>query len=153
MTSSGAISDPLLNRNVSSQKLINTDDHGKIGVLVPVSWSEQSDRFLARRFEGKFNTGDSTDQAVIWDSQKNHINTVAPTRRKDEHEKIAVLLGWSKNKPDHALFRAGEIGEENWPLVQVSSDGKTLDTTDGDQPITFGKTITELWAGPQVAFR
>ena len=153
MTSSGPISDPLLNRNVSSQKLINTDDHGKIGVLVPVSWSEQSDRFLARRFEGKFNTGDSTDQAVIWDSQKNHINTVAPTRRKDEHEKIAVLLGWSKNKPDHALFRAGEIGEENWPLVQVSSDGKTLDTTDGDQPITFGKTITELWAGPQVAFR
>ena len=112
MASTAPISDPLLNTKVSFVEEANTNSSGKIGVLVPVSWSEKSDRFLARKFEGKFNTGDSTDHAVIWDRQKNHINTVAPAREEHEHEKIAVLLGWSKNKPDHALFRAGEMGEE-----------------------------------------
>ena len=146
MASTAPISDPLLkiNRNVSSSEAVDTNS-GNIGVLVPVSWSEKSDRFLARKFAGKFNTGDSTDQAVIWDRHKNHINTVAPAREEHEHEKIAVLLGWSKNRPDHALFRAGEMGEENWPLVQVRSDGQSLNTTDADQPITFGQQITEVW--------
>ncbi|TVP60650.1 MAG: hypothetical protein EA343_16880 [Nodularia sp. (in: Bacteria)] len=153
MASTAPISDPLLNKKVSSLEAVDTSSSGKIGVLVPVSWSEKSDRFLARKFEGKFNTGDSTDQAVIWDRQKNHINTVAPAREEHEHEKIAVLLGWSKNKPDHALFRAGEMGEENWPLVQVTTDGQTVDPTDADQPMTFGPKITEVWAGPQVASR
>ncbi len=50
--------------------------------------------------------------AVIWDRQKNHANTVAPISHEDEHEKIAVLLGWSKSQPDNVLFRAGEMGEE-----------------------------------------
>ncbi|MFB2739570.1 hypothetical protein [Umezakia ovalisporum] len=153
MASTAPIGDPVSNKNLPSLEAEDTNQNGKIGVLVPVSWSQKSDRFLARKFEGKFNTGDSTDQAVIWDSEKNHINTVAPHRGEHEHEKIAVLLGWSKNKPDHALFRAGEMGEENWPLVQVSTDGKTLDTTDADQPITFGQKIPELWASPQVASR
>ena len=153
MASTAPLSDPLLHRNVSSLEAVDTTMSGKIGVLVPVSWSEKSDRFLARKFEGKFNTGDSTDHAVIWDRQKNHIHTVAPAREEHEHEKIAVLLGWSKNQPDHALFRAGEMGEEDWPLVQVTTDGKTVNTTDADQPITFGKKITEVWAGPQFASR
>ncbi|MBE9053500.1 hypothetical protein IQ243_24450 [Nostocales cyanobacterium LEGE 11386] len=153
MASTAPLRDPLLNTNLASPEPVDTDRNGRIGVLVPVSWSEKSDRFLARKFEGKFNTGDSTDQAVIWDRQRNHINTVAPAREEHEHEKIAVLLGWSKNQPDHALFRAGEMGEEDWPLVQVASDGKTLNTTDTDQPITFGKKVTEVWAGPQVASR
>ncbi|MBW4556373.1 MAG: hypothetical protein KME59_10615 [Trichormus sp. ATA11-4-KO1] len=153
MASTAPLSDPLLNTNLASPEPVDTDRNGRIGVLVPVSWSEKSDRFLARKFEGKFNTGDSTDQAVIWDRQRNHINTVAPAREEHEHEKIAVLLGWSKNQPDHALFRAGEMGEEDWPLVQVASDGKTLNTTDTDQPITFGKKVTQVWASPQVASR
>jgi hypothetical protein len=51
------------------------------------------------------------------------------------------------------LFRAGELGEENWPLMQVANDGKTITTTDNDRPITFGKKVTEIWAGPQVAYR
>ena len=153
MASTAPINDPLLNRKASSPEAVDANTSGKIGVLVPVSWSEKSDRFLARKFEGKFNTGDSTDQAVIWDRQKNHINTVAPAREEHEHEKIAVLLGWSKNKPDHALFRAGEMGEEDWPLVQVTTDGQTVNTTDADQPMTFGRKVTEIWAGPQVASR
>lgn len=152
MLSTGPMSDPLLNTKDSSV-VADTGMSGQIGVLVPVSWSEKGDRFLARKFKGKFNTGDSTDHAVIWDLQKNYINTVAPAREAHEHEKIAVLLGWSKNKPDHALFRSGEMGEENWPLVQVTTDGQTLDTTDADQPITFGQKITQVWPGPQFASR
>jgi len=153
MASTSPVSDPLLKvKAVKAAFPEETDTNGQIGVLVPVSWSEKGDRFLARKFEGIFNTGDSTDSAVIWDRQKNHVNTVAPAN-EEEHEKIAVLLGWSKIQPDHALFRAGELGEENWPLMQVANDGKTVTTTDDDQPITFGKKITEIWAGPQVAYR
>ncbi|MDZ8110418.1 MAG: hypothetical protein RM338_33140 [Nostoc sp. DedQUE12a] len=154
MASTTPVSDPLLKakafKAVSAEE---TDTSGQIGVLVPVSWSEKGDRFLARKFEGVFNTGDSTDSAVIWDRQKNHANTVAPANEEQDDEKIAVLLGWSKSQPDHVLFRAGELGEENWPLVKVANDGKTVTTTDDDQPITFGKQVTEIWAGPQVAYR
>ncbi|MBW4675713.1 MAG: hypothetical protein KME52_17310 [Desmonostoc geniculatum HA4340-LM1] len=154
MASTSPVSDPLLKakafKAVSAEE---TDTSGQIGVLVPVSWSEKGDRFLARKFEGIFNTGDSTDSAVIWDRQNNHANTVAPANQENEDEKIAVLLGWSKSQPDHVLFRAGELGEENWPLVKVANDGNTVTTTDDDQPITFGKQVTEIWAGPQVAYR
>ncbi|MBN3899028.1 MAG: hypothetical protein HWQ41_28275 [Nostoc sp. NOS(2021)] len=154
MASTNAVSDPLLKvKAVKAASSEETDTNGKIGVLVPVSWSEKGDRFLARKFEGIFNTGDSTDSAVIWDRQKNRANTVSPANQEEQHDKIAVLLGWSKSQPDHVLFRAGELGEENWPLMQVANDGKTVRTTDDDQPITFGKKITEIWAGPQVAYR
>jgi hypothetical protein len=52
------------------------------------------------------------------------------------------------------LFRAGELGEENWPLVQVASDGKTINVSnDGDQPVTFGTRDRQVWAEPQVASR
>ncbi|AFZ26661.1 hypothetical protein Cylst_4588 [Cylindrospermum stagnale PCC 7417] len=153
MAATSPVSDPLLKTQAVS--LEETEDtNGTIGVLVPVSWSEKGDRFLARKFEGVFNTADSTDRAVIWDRQQNQANTVAPAQEEDEHEKIAVLLGWSKSQPNNVLFRAGELGEENWPLVQVASDGKTVTTTtDADQPITFGERLTQVWAEPQVASR
>ncbi|MEA5577318.1 hypothetical protein [Anabaena sp. UHCC 0451] len=151
MAKTAAISDPLLNQSISAHK---TDTEGKIGVLVPISWSATGDRFLARKFVGIFNTADVTDHAVIWNRQENLTKTVAPTQNEDEHEKIAILLGWSKKQPDHVLFRAGELGEENWPLVQVASDGKSTNvTTDGDQPVTFGVRDTQVWAEPQVASR
>ncbi|MBD2384852.1 hypothetical protein [Cylindrospermum sp. FACHB-282] len=152
MAATSPVSDPLL--RMPAVPVEQTDTNGTIGVLVPVSWSEKGDRFLARKFEGIFNTADSTDRAVIWDRQQNQANTVAPAQEEDEHEKIAVLLGWSKSQPNNVLFRAGELGEENWPLVQVASDGKTVTTTtDADQPITFGERLTQVWAEPQVASR
>jgi hypothetical protein len=151
MAKTAVISDPLLNQPISAQE---TDTEGKIGVLVPVSWSQKGDRFLARKFVGIFNTADVTDHAVIWDRQENHTKTVAPAQEEDEHEKIAILLGWSKKQPDHVLFRAGELGEENWPLIQVASDGKSVNVTnDGDQAVTFGERDTQIWAEPQVASR
>lgn len=143
--------DPLLKSRGGAEKM---DNEGKIGVLVPVSWSEKGDRFLARKFVGIFNTADVTDHALIWDRQQNHTQTVAPPQGENEHEKIAILLGWSKKQPDHALFRSGELGEENWPLVQVSSDGKSVNvSTDDDQPVTFGERGGQVWAEPQVASR
>ncbi|MBD2442174.1 hypothetical protein H6G25_02920 [Dolichospermum sp. FACHB-1091] len=143
--------DPLLNKEASLSE--KADNDGKIGVLVPVSWSEKGDRFLARKFVAIFNTADATDQAVIWNRQQNNINVVNPVQSEDDHEKIAILLGWSKKQPNNVLFRAGELGEENWPLVQVANDGKTVDiSAEEDQPITFGEK-TRIWADPQVASR
>jgi hypothetical protein len=143
--------DALLNVKLSSP---DPNGEGTIGVLVPVSWSEKGDRFLARRFEAVFNTSDASDSAVIWDRQKNNTNTVAPSDgNEQEHDKISVLLGWSKNQPDNVMFRTGELGDENWPLVTVSSDGKTGAATEVDQPTTYGEQVTQVWAGPQVAYR
>ncbi|MBW4610454.1 MAG: hypothetical protein KME22_25390 [Hassallia sp. WJT32-NPBG1] len=148
--------DALLNVKLSSP---DPNGEGTIGVLVPVSWSEKGDRFLARRFEAVFNTSDASDSAVIWDRQKNNTNIVAPSNIENagsgeqEQDKISVLLGWSKNQPDNVMFRTGELGDENWPLVTVSSDGKTGAATEVDEPTTYGEQVTQVWAGPQVAYR
>lgn len=150
ISSTAPINDPLLKVKLSSPQ---QNTQGTIAVLVPVSWSENGDRFLARKFEGLMNTSDATDRAVIWDRQKNHSQSVTPAEEKHEHEEIAVLLGWSKARPDQVLFRTGEIGEDKWPLVTVSHDGSTQLATTADQPVTFGEKIKEVWAGPPVAYR
>lgn len=151
MSKTAEINDPLLDQAFIPQQ---TDKAGKIGVLVPVSWSQKGDRFLARKFIGIFNTADVTDHAVVWDRQQNHTRTVAPAQKEDDHEKISILLGWSQKQPDHVLFRTGELGEENWPLVQVASDGTGVNiTTDDDQPVTFGERNNTIWSEPQVASR
>jgi hypothetical protein len=137
--------------NVKAEPDANRE--GTIGVLVPISWSEKGDRFLARRFEGVMNTSDVSDYAVVWHRDKNHTNTVGPAHQETDHEKISILLGWSKSQPNHVLFRTGEMGDENWPLVTVADDGKTASATEVDQPITFGNQSVQVWAGPQVAYR
>ncbi|MBG0743908.1 hypothetical protein FLX35_02370 [Cylindrospermopsis raciborskii LB2897] len=132
----------------------DTNNQGKIAILVPVSWSEKGDQFLARKFVGTFNTADVTDNAVIWNRQQNTITTVVPPQGPGEHEKIAILLGWSKKQPNYVLFRSGELGEENWPLVQVSGDGKNINMNiSDDQPITFGNKGQSIWLDPEVAAR
>jgi hypothetical protein len=131
-----------------------TNNQGKIEILVPVSWSEKGDRFLARKFVGTFNTADVTDNAVIWDRQQNTTTTVVPPQGAGDHEKIAILLGWSKKQPNYVLFRSGELGEENWPLVQVSGDGKNVNMSiSDDQPITFGNKRQNIWSDPEIAAR
>jgi hypothetical protein len=145
--------------SLNNDVLVNTkaapdaNGEGTIGVLVPVSWSEKGDRFLARRFEGVMNTSDVSDYAVIWHRERDRANTVEPTRQGGEHEKIAILLGWSKTQPNHVMFRTGELGDENWPLVTVSDEGKTTGAANVDQPVTFGNRVSDIWAGPQVAYR
>lgn len=154
MASTAVLSDPLIQKKMASLQEVSNSTPGQIGVLVPVSWSQKGDRFLARRFEAVFNTADATDYAVIWDRQNNHTNTVTPAQEEHDHEKMAILLGWSKSQPDHVLFRSGELGDEDWPLVKVAIDGKTVTTNiDADQPIKFGDKVTGVWAGPEVASR
>lgn len=141
--------DTLINAKVTH----DANGEGTIGVLVPVSWSEKGDRFLARKFEAVFNTSDATDRAVIWDRQSDRTNTISPAYDEQEHEKIAVLLGWSKTQPNKILFRTGEMGEEEWPVLAVSNDGSTAIATDTDKAVTFGEKVKEVWPGPQVAYR
>lgn len=121
---------------------------GVITMLVPVSWSELGDRLLARQFEGLFSSSMVSDYAVIWNRNLNKTTTVAPVQVDYSH---AVLLGWSENNANHVLFKAGILGDENWPLWAVSSEGKTLLAT-GDRPQTFGRSVAEAWAGPQAHY-
>ncbi|MDJ1183859.1 hypothetical protein [Roseofilum casamattae] len=122
---------------------------GVITMLVPVSWSEMGDRLLARQFEGLFSSSTISDYAVIWNRHLNQTKTVAPVQVNYSH---AVLLGWSENYGDRVLFRAGVLGDENWPMWAVHPDGKTLLAID-DRPQTFGRSVAEAWAGPQAHYR
>ncbi len=126
---------------------------GGMSVLIPVSWSENGERLLSRQLEGLLSTSDATDSAVIWERTKNRTTIVAPSHDVYNHE-IAVLLGWSKADPDQVLFRAGNLGDERWPIFSVAtSDGDTIAATKVDQPIVFGQEIKQIWTGPQVAYR
>ncbi|MEO0688264.1 MAG: hypothetical protein AAFY76_25190, partial [Cyanobacteria bacterium J06649_11] len=150
VASTSALVDPLLKAKKMQGE--NSQIPGKIGVLVPVGWSENGERFLARKFEGLFNTAHATDKALIWNRQRNHANTVAPSQKNHQYD-VAVLLGWSKNTPDNVVFRAGEMGQETWPTITVANDGKTVATPEVDQPTTFGRKTDDIWAGPQVAYQ
>ncbi|MBE9215318.1 hypothetical protein IQ247_22085 [Plectonema cf. radiosum LEGE 06105] len=151
VSSTSALIDPLL-----EGKKMQSEGKGylpgKIGVLVPVGWSENGERFLARKFEGLFNTAHATDEALIWNRQKNQANTVVPSQKNHQYD-IAILLGWSKNTPDNVVFQAGEMGQETWPTITVANDGKTVSTQELDQPTNFGRKATDVWAGPQVAYQ
>ncbi len=125
---------------------------GAISILTPVSWSKTSDRLLARQFEGLFSSSDASDFAVIWYQQQNRTSTVAPSQAQYNHE-ISILLGWSQIDPDQVIFRAGNLGDEQWPLWAVAGNGQTVAATDVDQPMVFGKLLNQVWSGPQVASR
>ncbi len=148
----------VLNTNSQSfyNRHVNEEDinaPGGMSVLIPVSWSENGERLLSRQLEGLLSTSDATDSAVIWERTKNRTTTVAPSHEVYNHE-IAVLLGWSKADPDQVLFRAGNLGDERWPIFSVATgDGDTIAATKVDQPIVFGQEIKQIWTGPQVAYR
>jgi hypothetical protein len=119
---------------------------GAIAILIPVSWSATSDRILAREFESLFGTDIASDYAVIWDRQRNQTYTIAPNQVNYSN---AVLLGWSQTHSDQVLFRAGNLGDESWPLYAVDPiSGQTVAVAN-DQPIAFGQRITQTWSGPQ----
>lgn len=123
----------------------DTDIPGRISILIPISWSKSSDRLLARQFEGIFNSTEASDLAVIWDRQKNRTTTLAPQGVQYD---IAVLLGWSQTNPDCVLFRAGELGNERWPVWSVHLNGQTTLALE-DELIVYGQVINQVWAGPQ----
>ncbi|WP_421655827.1 hypothetical protein [Leptothermofonsia sp. ETS-13] len=118
---------------------------GNISIVIPISWSEQGDRLLARAFESLFGSDIASDYAVIVDRTFNRVNTVAPTTPYTH----AVLLGWSSRYSTRALFRAGNLGDEEWPLWAVDAMGRTTQV-EGDRPIIFGQPISNVWMGPQM---
>ncbi|OLP17859.1 hypothetical protein BST81_12410 [Leptolyngbya sp. 'hensonii'] len=121
---------------------------GTIAILIPIAWSELGDRILAREFESLMGSDIASDYAVVWDQRLNRTSTIAPSRI---HYTNAVLLGWSQNYPDRALFRAGIIGDEYWPLWTVDLSGQTMAAPEGDHPIGFGRMVSSIWAGPQAS--
>ncbi len=123
----------------------NQNSAGSIAILMPVSWSATGSRLLARQLEGLFSTSDASDYAVVWDRETNTISTVSP---QESEYSTAVLLGWSQSNPGQVLFRAGNLGDEQWPQWAVDMKGQTVAASD-DQPVLAGKLVKFLWAEPQ----
>lgn len=121
------------------------DEAGTIAIIVPIAWSEAGDRILAREFESIFGSDLASDFAVVWERQSNRTYTIAPTHVQYSN---AVLLGWSQTHPGQVLFRAGMLGNENWPLYAVDVSGETA-YANNDQPVTFGRVVDSIWSGPQ----
>lgn len=117
---------------------------GTIAMLIPVAWSEDGERLLAREFESKFCSSLASDFAVVWERRLNRTYTVAPTQIQYSN---AVLLGWSQAYPNHVLFQAGQMGETNWPFYAVDANGQTQQVS-SDQPLSFGQYANGFW-GPQ----
>jgi len=124
-----------------------SDRRGTISIVIPVAWSETGDRLLAREFESIFCSDIASDYAVVVDCHQPRVSTVAPSHI---HYTNAVLLGWSQNHPGCVLFRAGVMGEPDWPLWAVDISGRTV-ASKNDQPITHGEVLSNVWAGPQQA--
>ena len=118
---------------------------GTFSILIPISWSNSSDRILARQFEGLFGTSHASDYAVVWDCQQNYLSTIAP---EEIDYTYAVLLGWSQNNPEQVLFRAGELGDENWSIWGVALNGQTALAVE-EEPVVLGQVVNHVWAGPQ----
>ncbi|MBP0018877.1 MAG: hypothetical protein J7647_15180 [Cyanobacteria bacterium SBLK] len=118
---------------------------GAISMLIPVSWSKEGERLLARQFEGLFSASDASDFAVVWNRNTRVTSTLAPVRVQYTN---AVLLGWSTLYPQQVLFRAGSLGEDNWPLWAVDTYSETTLAND-DKPIVYGRFQQPAWTGPQ----
>lgn len=136
-------SSPLADNPLTSRVEANLP--GTFSILLPISWSNASDRVLARQFEGLLGTSDASDYAVIWDRKQNCLSTIAP---EGIDYTYAVLLGWSQNNPEQVLFRTGELGDEHWSMWGVTLNGKT-NQANQEKPIVYGKVVNHVWAGPQ----
>lgn len=121
------------------------DQPGAISILMPISWSADGDRILARQFESFFSTSDLTDYAVIWDKNTNKTYTIVP---KTEDYSSAILLGWSDTNPRDVVFKAGNMGDEEWDLVAVNTQGDTM-IAKNEQPVVYGYSVNQFWSGPQ----
>lgn len=125
-----------------------SDRTGTISILIPVAWSEEGDRLLGREFESTFGSDMASDFAVLWERTSHQSHTVSPRGINFTH---AILLGWSRTYPDRALFRAGILGEAEWPCWTVDGKGYTEPASEEDQPLSFGNTSNSVWMGPQAS--
>ena len=122
------------------------DTAGVIDILMPISWSSGGEKLLSRQFEGFLSTSDASDYAVVWDRRENRSKTLVPQNVPYTN---AILLGWDQNNPGGLLFRAGILGDEEWGLWAVNTDGKTA-IADKEEPVIYGKLVEQSWTGSQV---
>jgi hypothetical protein len=137
-------SSPLAEQGLNDEE--ETDTIGTLSILMPVSWSEKGEQLLARQFEGVFSTSDATDFAVVWDRKTNKTTTISPEQVDYTN---AVLLGWNPQKSGQVLFSAGIIGEEEWPVWSVATNGQTV-LANQKEPIVYGQQMDKIWGGSQV---
>ena len=128
-----------------TDSLGDVDLRGTIAILIPVAWSANGEKILAREFEAVFGSSMASDYAVVWDRSLKRVSTLSPSHISCT---TAVLLGWSQSYPDRVLFRAGTLGTEPWLLWTVDQRGETTVAPD-DQPVVFGHTVISDWTGPQ----
>jgi hypothetical protein len=122
-----------------------TPSAASVSLLIPISWSEDSQKLLAREFDAILNTDDLTDYAIVWDRVANQAQVIAP---RGVFYDAAILLGWSSRNPDQVLFQAGELGDELWAMWNVDLDGDTAIAIE-DEPLVIGEQLVQPWDGPQ----
>jgi len=120
---------------------------GVISLLMPVSWSEDGDRLLARQFEGAFSSSDVSDYAVVWNKETKESKTLGVHAESTEAD-ASILLGWSDTQPDQILFRSANLGEETESIFSVGLNGKTILASD-KEAVTYGQLINRSWTGVQ----
>jgi hypothetical protein len=118
---------------------------GMIAILMPVAWSEMGDRLLIRGFDSMFGTDLASDYAVVWNQSDGALQAITPNNLTYSN---AVLLGWSQANPENVLFRAGFLGDEQWPMVAVNMNSYAVAAGD-DQPMAYGQFSDAFWDGPQ----
>ena len=125
------------------------DAPGIISLTMPISWSEDGKTLLSRQFEGFFGSGNISDYGVVWRSETQRTFTAAPSMTVDYTH--AVLLGWSESYPEHLLFQAGSMGEEDWQHWAVAPDGNTV-LAANDMGQVFGEVNSNVWSGSNAKF-
>ena len=120
---------------------------GVISLLMPVSWSEDGDRLLARQFEGAFSSSDVSDYAVVWNKETKESKTLGVNAGTNDVD-ASILLGWSDTQPDQILFRSANLGEETESIFSVGLNGKTILASD-KEAVTYGQLINRSWTGVQ----
>lgn len=120
---------------------------GVISLLMPVSWSEDGDRLLARQFEGAFSTSDVSDYAVVWNKETQESQTLGVNAETTDAD-ASILLGWSHTQPDQVLFRSAGLGEETESIFSVGLNGQTNLASD-EEAVIYGQLINRSWTGVQ----
>ncbi|QCS49257.1 hypothetical protein FEK30_07310 [Picosynechococcus sp. PCC 11901] len=126
------------------QEVEGNDAAGLISLLIPVSWSADGQRLLARQFEGFFNSGVMSDFAVVWDAKTQRSITLQPNIEAEYSH--AILLGWSEQYAEDVLFQTGVMGEETWPIWRVSPSGDT-NLARENHGVVYGDLLSPAWFG------
>ncbi len=114
-----------------------TSTVGTLSILMPATWSKDGQQLLARQFEAVFGSDVSSDYALVWNRNTQHVKIVAPVPQDYD---TAILLGWSHRNPEQVLFRTAILGEQNTALVAVNYDGTTV-ASEGDRVLPSGQLI------------